>query len=313
MSKTVNLSVVLNTKNSQLFLRECLESIKNIADEIIVVDMNSEDETLKIAKEFGAKVFQYPNPNVGYADPAREFAFSKASGVWLLMIDSDESISTKLAQAIKKITLGKPNNLPTADAYYLARRNYIFGKAIEKAGWYPDYQMRLWKKGVIKWHPQVHSVPDILSSRAYFPADKSYAITHHNYQEISQFINRANKYSDFAAKDLSKRPTTPAITPQILWNSFFAEFFRRGFQDEGLLEGNHGVVLSLMQAQYQLQTQAKIWQAQGFKSKSLTKSELKAMRRQFLANSHYWWADLMVKQTSGLEQIYYRLRRKFKL
>lgn len=312
MSKTVNLSVVLNTKNSQRFLRECLQSIKNIADEIIVVDMKSEDDTLKIAKEFKAKIYQYPHPEVGYADPAREFAFSKASGEWILMIDSDESMSEKLTSAIKKITLGKPHNLPTADAYYLARRNYIFNKAIEKAGWYPDYQMRLWKKGVIKWHPQVHSVPEILSNSAYFPADKNYAIIHHNYQEISQFINRANRYSDFAAADLHQKKTTPTITPQILWNSFFDEFFRRGFQDEGILEGNHGIVLSLMQAQYQLQTQAKIWQAQGFKAQNLTKRELKMMRRQFLAHTRYWWADLMVKQTSGLEQIYYRLRRKFK-
>lgn len=312
MSKAVKLSVVLNTKNSQRFLRECLQSVKAIANEIVVVDMKSTDNTLKIAREFGAKIYQYPHPNVGYADPAREFAFAKAQGEWIFMIDSDENISQQLAALIKKIALGQPTNLPVVDAYFIARRNIIFGKAIEKAGWYPDYQMRLWKKGVIKWRPQVHCVPEILSSSAYFPAQQNYSITHHNYQEISQFINRANKYSDFAAQNLSKKKSTPSVTPQMLWESFFAEFFRRGFHDEGILEGNHGIVLSLMQAQYQLQTQAKIWQYQGFKNKKLTIRELTAMRRQFLANVHYWWADLMVKKTSGLVQFYYRLRRKFK-
>ena len=153
MSKAVKLSVVLNTKNSQRFLRECLQSVKTIADEIVIVDMKSTDNTLKIAREFGAKIYQSPHPNVGYADPAREFAFAKAQGEWIFMIDSDENISQQLAALIKKIALGQPTNLPVVDAYFIARRNIIFGKAIEKAGWYPDYQMRLWKKGVIKWRP----------------------------------------------------------------------------------------------------------------------------------------------------------------
>ena len=99
-------------------------------------------------------------------------------------------------------------------------------------------------------------------------------------------------------------------TPQRLWQSFFGELWRRGFQEEGLLEGNHGVVLSLLQASCELITSAKAWEAEGFTDVTLTEAELKQMWREWQREANYWWADLQVRQTSGLKQWYWRLKRK---
>ena len=93
------LSVIVNTKNSARYLRAALASVETIADEIVLVDMNSQDETLAIAAEFDAvKIYQYPEPEVGYADPAREYAFARAHGDWLLILDSDEQLPAPLAK-----------------------------------------------------------------------------------------------------------------------------------------------------------------------------------------------------------------------
>ena len=102
------LSVIVNTKNSARYLRAALASVAAIADEIVLVDMNSQDETLAIAAEFDqVKIYQYPRPEVGYADPAREYAFARAHGDWLLILDSDEQLPPRLARIIRQLVDGQ--------------------------------------------------------------------------------------------------------------------------------------------------------------------------------------------------------------
>jgi glycosyltransferase involved in cell wall biosynthesis len=309
----MQLSVVINTKNAATYLPQCLKSVKNIADEIVVVDMASTDKTLAIATKFGARIFQYPQPDVGYADPAREFAFAKARGEWIFMIDSDEELKPELATLIKAVTSGEKTSLPIAEAYFIARTNIIFDKAIANALWYPDYQLRLWRTGCIKWRPEVHSVPKILGTLGYFPATPiELAIVHHNYQTVEQFVDRSNHYTTWQAQaQLRKSPST--IGALELWQSFFAEFWRRGFAGEGLLEGSHGITLSLLQASSELQATAKVWQAQGFTWQTLSPSELKKLHSRWQKEANYWWANLLIKQSTGLAHFYWRVRRKLKI
>lgn len=310
-----SLSVIVNTKNSGRFLRAALESVTAIADEIVLVDMASTDETLTIAGDFPkVKVYQYPDPDIGYADPAREYAFARAHGDWLLILDSDEEMPSELATICRQIVDGQKiaalPDLPNADIYYLPRHNEIFGHFFDKTGWYPDYQLRLWKKGMIKWRPGVHSQPEILGTSAYVPYEnQGYAIIHHNYQSVSQFLSRADKYTEAAAKQKLTDDPKKALGPQDLWQSFFGEFWRRAFRDEGLLEGNHGVALSLLQSAYELIVTAKIWEGQGFPSTNLTNQQLENLHKQFMHESRYWWADLMVRHSRGFKRIYWRIRR----
>jgi hypothetical protein len=306
----MKLSVVINTKNAQRYLKQCLTSVKKIADEIVIVDMNSTDKTLTIAAKFTNRIWQYPHPDIGYVEPAREFAFAKARGEWIFMIDADEELKLPLATLIRQVVDGTAVTLSPADAYFIARSNIIFDKALTRTGWWPDYQLRLWRAQTIKWSPQVHATPKILGSVAHFPhAPVELAIVHHNYQSIEQFTARTNRYTTLAA---ASNTYHTAISPISLWQSFWQEWWRRAFAEEGLLEGNHGIVLSFLQAGAELQTQAKRWQAEGFRWQELTPRELRRLRRQWWRESHYWWADLLVKQTRGWSQLYWRWRRKWK-
>lgn len=309
----MKLSVVINTKNSEKYIKQCLQSIKKIADEIIVVDMASTDKTLKIAQRFTDRIFQYPQPEIGYVEPAREFAFAQANGDWIFLIDSDEEIKPPLANLIKAVVTGN-SHLEPAEAYFLARSNIIFDKAINQTGWYPDYQLRLWQNKAIKWQSSLHSIPKIIGKSGYFPSDPiDLAIVHHNYQTIEQFILRSNRYSTLQAEAHIKEKKPQNITPDIIWKSFFDEFWRRMFLQQGMLEGNHGIALSLLQASNELHAQAKVWQHQGFNWSTLNLQQIKTLRRQWLKEAKYWWAHLMVTQNKGCKKIYWQIRRKLKI
>ncbi len=146
------LSAVINTLNEEKNLPRAIASVKGLVDEIVVVDMKSDDETVGVAKKLGAKVYEHPRAN--YVEPARNFALGKANGEWVLILDADEEISEFLAKKIKEI-IAKPR----ADYFRLPRKNIVFGKWLKYSRWWPDYNIRLFKKGKVLWTEVIHSVP----------------------------------------------------------------------------------------------------------------------------------------------------------
>jgi (heptosyl)LPS beta-1,4-glucosyltransferase len=249
------ISVVINTRNEEKNLPRALDSVEILADEVIVVDMESEDNTVKIAKKAGAKV--YLHKKVGYVEPARNFAIGKATGSWILVLDADEEIPASLAKELKRISEG-----PQADFYRLPRKNIIFGKWITHTGWWPDYNIRFFKKGTVVWKKLIHSVPETQGKGQSLPAKEQFAIIHHNYQSISQYLERMTRYTQIQAKflikdgyrfswqDLIRRPTS--------------EFLSRFFANEGYKDGIHGLALSLLQAFSELVVYARVWEHNKF-------------------------------------------------
>src|SRR5258708_5586692 len=194
----MSLSVVINTKNMGGTIRRALESIKDVATEIVIVDMNSTDETLKIAYQYTDKIFTYEK-DLLFADPARNFALSKATGDWILVIDADEELSDSLKSMMKLIMSGKMDANLQADCYFIPRRNIIFGKRMEKTGWWPDYQLRFFKRGQAEWTDKVHTPPITHGKVVQLPAKDELAIIHHNYQTVAQYVERLNRYTTVQA------------------------------------------------------------------------------------------------------------------
>ncbi|HTK03368.1 MAG TPA: glycosyltransferase family 2 protein, partial [Alphaproteobacteria bacterium] len=117
------ISVVINTINEEQALPRALASVRNLADEIVVVDMESIDKTVEIAKKLGAKVFTHQK--IGYVEPARNFAISNTVGDWILILDADEEVQPNLIKKFKEIVKN-----PKADYYRVPRKNIIFGRWI---------------------------------------------------------------------------------------------------------------------------------------------------------------------------------------
>jgi glycosyltransferase involved in cell wall biosynthesis len=297
-----SISVVINTKNSAETLARTLKSV-SWADEIIVVDMKSSDDTKQVAKKFTNKVFDHPD--VGYVEPARNMAVNKAKSDWILVIDADEEIPPSLKQKIKQLVTGDA----TADAYYLPRKNIIFGEWQRHAGWWPDYQLRLFKKGTVQWNDMIHQPPKLTGDSDSLAAREDLAILHHNYQTIEQFLARLNRYTTHEA---SSNPVQ-ITNSEALVESFTNEFLSRLFANRGLEDGIHGVSVAFLQAFYEQAVFLKKWQAEQFPTRRKEqKATLKSLRK-FQRELNYWIADWHIQHSSGIPKIWWQFRRKFQI
>ncbi len=301
----MTLSVVIHTKNAAATLKRSLSSVE-FADEIVIIDMHSTDDTLQIARRFTRNI--YTVKDEGYADPARNFGLQKATGPWILVIDADEVVPPDLAKWIKTVVKAEPDTEAVKDAYYLPRKNIIFDHWISHTGWWPDYQLRFFKKGHVEWLPGVHRLPQVTGSYEYVPAEEKLAVNHYNYGSIEEFISRLNRYTDIAADEKSLPAEVTATQAVKVFNQ---ELCRRLFAEQGVNDGLHGTALSLLQANYELVVFLKQWQKLGFKAQLKPAAVIEGFS-DFKADLAYWIADYHVQHQQGLAQIWWRLRRKFK-
>lgn len=298
----MSISAVLVVKNEEKVLARALKSL-HFVDEIIVFDMHSSDQTKKVAKQFTDQVFTTPK-DFGYADPARNLALSKAKGDWLLVLDADEEIPDTLAQKIKELV-----KVDDVDLYFIPRSNIIFNKAINHSGWWPDYQVRLFKKGKVSWQVGVHRQPDISGQSQYLPAKKEWAIIHHNYQDITDFVERSQKYTSLQAKERAVQGT---INGADLLEAYNGEFLRRFFLNKAYEDGMHGLALSLLQAHYELLVKLKQWQAQGFPEQKIEQESLIKLLKKQQINFDYWLTDLEINQANFFKKICLKCLRRLK-
>ena len=246
--KKNRLSVTIITLNEQENLVKCLESVKNIADEVIIVDSGSTDKTVEIAKKFGAKV--YFRKFDDYASQ-KNFALSKVMGDWILALDADEIVTNELKEEIQKLI--KTSEL---DAYSIPRKNYILGKFIKHTRWQPelDRHIWLWKKDKGGWVGKVHEevVVNCKVGRIRNPK------IHYQDKTIGEFIRKLNTYSEIEAEELIDKGFKFSYFRLFLDPIY--EFFVRFFYRLGFLDGWRGFVLSYLMAIYRLITWIKVWQ-----------------------------------------------------
>lgn len=297
----IKLSVVINTLNEEKNIQKAIASVQHVADEIIVVDMKSEDRTRDIAGKMGARVYEHER--TGYVEPARNFAINLARGEWILIIDADETVSLSLRKVLRSIIKN-----PKADYYRLARKNVIFGKWIKHSRFWPDYNIRFFRKGSVSWDETIHSVPMTGGMGADLPSLEENAIVHRHYQSIEQYIDRLNRYTTHFAKNISKKGYV------FDWKDLIRkpadEFFSRFFHGEGYKDGLHGLALAGLQAFSEFVVYLKLWQMNEFKAKEYSAMKLVKNINESVRDYNYWKADMAIKNGGGVLD---RVRRKLKL
>jgi glycosyltransferase involved in cell wall biosynthesis len=237
------ISVTVIAKNSQATLSRCLNSVKNIADDlVVVVDPATGDDTARIAKELGARVFYRPFDDFS---SQKSYCLSKTRHDWVLSLDADEWISHQLAgQIVTAISSEK------YAAYKIPRLNIIFGRPINYSNWSPRDDTHIWlfKKSASTWQGQVH---EEIAVRG--PVGELTGLKYHlNYTSVDQFITRLNLYTSREAE--SSRMYVHPLT----------DFFRRFIWHQGFRDGWHGFFLSYLMLIYHLSA----W----VKSKNITTS-----------------------------------------
>jgi glycosyltransferase involved in cell wall biosynthesis len=290
----MKISVVVNTYNEEKNIERCLASVKDFADEIVVVDMHSVDNTVSIAKRFKAKVFQHEYTR--FVEPARNFALSKATGEYVLLIDADEQLPKSLAEELKQIA-----EKGEIDYVEIPRKNIIFGKWIQNSRWWPDYLPRFFKKGRARIPEKIHSPYEKEGQSLKLKADEKYALVHYHYQSIAQYLERMGRYTDIQAgelagegyvfdwKDLVFKPTN--------------EFLSRFFAGQGYRDGLHGLALASLQAFSELVLYLKLWEKEGFRPEEI--EDLPAVSLKVIHDYLFW----LGKATS---QFLTKLRLKLK-
>ncbi|MCJ7804573.1 glycosyltransferase family 2 protein [Patescibacteria group bacterium] len=251
----MKISAIINTWNEEKSIKRCLESLKWV-DEIIIVDMYSQDKTVDIAKKFGAKIFFHKH--IYIVEPARNFALSKVTGDWVLILDPDEEISPELAKILKHLAA----NHEDLNYFRLPRKNIIFGKWMKHSRWWPDYNIRFFKKGCVQWSEKIHSVPLTRGTGKDLEAKEVNAIIHHHYQSISQYLERLNRYTGIQAEELIK--TGYKFRWQDMLKKPMGEFLSRFFVGEAYKDGLHGLVLALLQAFSEMAKYVKVWEKEKF-------------------------------------------------
>ncbi len=294
-------SVVINTKNAAETLKDTLQSVK-WADEIVVVDMLSSDNSKAIAKKFTEKIYDFKE-DVSYVEPARNFALSKAKFDWVLLVDADEIISSGLKKKIETVVTQDPD----VSCYFIARKNIIFGKWIQKTGWWPDYQPRLFRRGKVKWRNEIHSQPIIEGQIEYLPVAEDLAIEHHNYRSVSDYLQRLDRYTTISAKEGKSQLT---IQPSQLIDTYRQELMRRLFAEEGISEDVHGIALSFLQSTYQLVVELKAWELQGCPLTHQPKGDVMKAVEQLQRELAYWLAAERVANSQGVTKKWWQLKKR---
>ena len=249
------ISAVISAFNEEKNIERCLKSL-SFADEIVVIDNSSTDKTSAIAKKYTKKIFVQKNdPNL--IDLQKNFGFDKATGDWILSIDADEEVSKELAEEIRKTV----KNTDKIAGYWIPRKNIIFGKVIEHTGWYPDPQLRLFRKEKGKFvKAHVHEPIKLDGESAYLKEH----IIHHHYVTIAEFMQKTiNIYAPNEAQNYLDKGYVFSYFDALRFplNEFISRFFAR----EGYKDGFHGLMLSILMAFYHFTIFAYLWEKQGFK------------------------------------------------
>lgn len=242
-----SLTVIVLSKNEEHNIRDCLVSAK-WADEIIVVDSGSQDETVKRARKFTRKVFVRAWRGFG---EARNYAIRKARGEWIFWLDADERITPELAREIKETITG----IPLHAGYSVPRKAYFLGKWIRHCGWYPGRVVRLFRRELGRFSDEkVHERLVVNGTVGDLKSD----LLHYTDPSLDHYISKFGRYTSLAAEELSakgRRFSVISLLVNPVWMFWRMYIVRRGF-----LDGLHGLILSVLSAGYVFVKYAKLWE-----------------------------------------------------
>lgn len=181
------ISVVLATYNEEVNLPRCLEAVKDFASEIVIVDGTSSDKTVEVARKYGAKVTVTTNPPIFHIN--KQKAIDKATGDWILQLDADEVVSKELADELSSVISNQKSDI---NGYWIPRKNFFLGRFLMKGGQYPDYTVRLYKKGKGSL-PQkdVHEQAVIEGKIGYL----KHALLHYPYKDFHFYYQKWMRYN----------------------------------------------------------------------------------------------------------------------
>ena len=245
--RSLPLSVVIVTKNEEANIEDALKSVAD-AQEIVVVDSFSADRTVEICRKYTDKVHQQEWQ--GFARQ-KQTAVDFAQGPWVLILDADERVTPELKAEIRDSMAQSRCN-----GFYLPRENYFIGEWIRHGGWWPDHTLRLFRKDRGRLEPrEVHEKVVVDGAVGYLKNP----LRHFTYRSISDFMERMERYSTLAAREIIRKGGRAGVSSLMLKPG--ATFIRMYVLQRGFLDGTRGLVLAALYSYYTFLKYAKVWEA----------------------------------------------------
>ncbi len=264
----VRLSCTLATHNEEENIGRCLEAVRQLADEIVVVDGSSIDKTVEIAKKYGAKVIEIENPTIFHIN--KQKANDLAKGEWILQLDADEVVSKELANEIRRLVrtqnlesriqkipelfkrhqrlieerdgkVGTGNPDDPVVAFFIPRRNYFLGRLLRYGGTYPDGVIRLFKKNKARLPcKDVHEQYEVEGRVGWLEHD----LYHYDSPTFGRYLRKNNQYADLFADELEKKKTRLNWVNAVYYMGWkpMMECMKLYFRHKGFLDGFQGLV-----------------------------------------------------------------------
>ncbi len=240
------ISCIIITRNEAKNIRRCLQSI-SWADEIILVDSESTDDTKRIASEFTDKIYDLRWEGFG---PAKEFAKGKAKGEWIFSLDADEVVTERLRDEIWQVVRSDDS----LDGYFIPRRSNFLGRWMKHGGWYPDRVLRLFKKSRGSFnHRLVHEEAKISGKTGRLKND----ILHYTDPDFDHYLKKLNQYTSLDAFQLYRQRKKAKLS-DILFRPPLT-FVKMYILKAGFLDGLPGLILSLSSAFHVFSKYVKLW------------------------------------------------------
>jgi hypothetical protein len=246
---TLPVTLKVSTRNAAPMLEGCLESVRDWVSEIVVVDMESTDDTVAIAERHGAKVIR--TANAGFAEPGRQLGIDAATQPWMLVLDADERATPGLRDLVAR-TVTRDD----VDGIELPRENLIFGHPMRNAELWPDYQLRLFRPQKTHWPPEIHTGPTVDGRTERAPADPAAAISHLTFSSVSEWLERAERYTTIEAE---RRAGARSSALRIVGRPV-AKFVQSYIVGRGFRDGLPGLAAAVLAAVYEALSELKLWE-----------------------------------------------------
>lgn len=277
----MNVTAIIVVKGNPPHFQETLDSIQDFVSEIIIGDIDM-DERVKKSLEKNSRFRIIPLPSdIPYADIVKENLKKRTTGEYILYLDPDEIFPSAAKELLHK-------NAERFDYFYLPRKNIIFGKWISHSRWWPDYQLRFFKKEAVIWPKAIHPIPQTKGREYKLEPKEENAILHYNYENMDEFMSKLPRYAKGDAMERIARGEYYTLNDAI--KKGLSEFISRFFASEGYKDGTHGLALALLQMIYYFIVYFYFWELKKYPEMSINDmvEATDSYFKQGLYETKYW-------------------------
>jgi glycosyltransferase involved in cell wall biosynthesis len=243
-------TLLVGTYNAASLLPDCIASCSDWVSEVLIVDMESEDGTPDLAKSLGARVISIPNALI--VEPGRQVGIDRAAQPWVAILDADERFRPEMRELAADYI--RQDDLA---GVWLPRQNLVLGRWLRHGGFWPDRQLRLFRRDAIRWPERIHGAPEVRGRVIHAAPTQQNAIIHLHGETVTHWIAKINEQTDGQARHEVAEGRPPSLYR--LLRRPAASFYRRYLRGRGFRDGMQGFVIALILVVYDLLVELKLW------------------------------------------------------